>query len=233
MGNPRFTVPRHEKNLEFYIDRVLPTNLAHVYLQATTGQTVADFYRAVLIPMSVERVFGDELLERAYQDKDGVSTRDILLIACGYLTEAKAALTKGDRRTAWSAAMDAMSYCASAKNAGNYIQGLSGALAAEVEQAVSTSATRAAELRAAPYKEIGAEAVRIIRERGEGGETWKSATAAATEIRDQIRELAESKGTRFYADDGGVKTITGYLKSAPELEPYFLEKRGRPKKGCR
>lgn len=230
MNNPRITVPRDQKTLEFYLDKLLPINLSQAYLSITTGQTVTDFYESVLIPMAVGHVFGDELVERGYESKEGVTTYDILMIACGYLTEAKVAQASGDRRSAWSAAMEAMAYCASTKNAANYVNGVSDTIAAEVEQAVATAAAKAAAVRAARHKEVGAAAVRMIKEQGESGKTWISASAAAVEIIDAVNEKAGSIGMRFNADDGGLKTITKYLTSAPELACYFTQKRGRPKK---
>lgn len=230
MGSPSYNFPRKDKTLEFYINRALPTNLAHAFLQLTNGKTVGDFYRDVLIPMAVNRDFGDKLLERAYQQEDGVSLSDILIIACGYLTEAKAALTKGDRRTAWSAAMDAMSYCAHTKDASNYVIDLSGTFAAEVEQERKRMAARASEAKNRPYKEVQAEAIRIVQKMGQDGRTWSSATAAVIEIIDKLHKVASDNDLEFKAEDGGIKTIATHLRNVPELAPYFLGKRGRPRK---
>lgn len=105
MSVPQVTVPRDEKTLEFFLDRALPLNLVHVYQQLAPGKTFDDFFRSVLIPMSAERVFGDELLKQAYEHGNGIHSFEILLIACGYLNEAKVAHAKGDRRRAWSCAI--------------------------------------------------------------------------------------------------------------------------------
>jgi hypothetical protein len=230
MSNPQVTIPRDKKTLEFFLDRALPENLAYAYQLLAPGMTIDDLFRLVLRPMTVGQVFGDELLKQVYERGNGVDSYQILLIACGYLAEAKVAHSKGDRRRAWSCAMDAMCYCASAKNVGNYIQDLPALLTAEVDQALSKKASNSAKYRTEPYKDVGAEAVRIIKTRAEGGKQWKSATAAAKQILDAMFDLAKSKGVPFNATDRGLKTITGYLTDAPELAPYFTEKRGRPKK---
>lgn len=223
-------VPRNKKTLEFYLDKAIPANLAQVFLQLTTGETIEKFYHSVLIPMAAERVFGDELLKYVYDDGGSVNSIQILHIACGYLTEAKFVLAKGDRRGAWSCAVDAIYYCGLAKNASSYVNDLSAVIDAEIDLAVSNAAAKAADSRVAPYKDVGTEAVSIIRTRGEKGDRWKSAKAAATEILDGMFDLAKAKGTPFYATDRGLKTITGYLTAAPELGAFFTEKRGRPKK---
>lgn len=230
MGSPGYTLPRKEKTLEFYIDRALPTNLAHAFLQLTEGSTVEDFYHTILIPMALNGESGDKLLERANQQTGGVNAGDILLIACGYLSEAKAALKKGDRKTAWSAAMDAMAYCAQTKSASNYVMDLSSAFAAEVQQERTRMATHASKAKHRPYKEVEAEAVRIVLKMGQDGRTWDSATAAVTEIIDRLRTVASDNKMEFKAEDGGIKTIAGYLRNMPELAPYFLGTRGRPRK---
>lgn len=230
MGSPGYTFPRKEKTLEFYIDRALPTNLAYAFLQITEGKTVEDFYREILIPMALKGESGNALLKRAYQQTDGVNVGDILLIACGYLSEAKAALTKGDRKSAWSAAMDAMAYCGQTKNASHYVLDLSGAVAEEVQRLRTRMATRASEAKHRPYKEVEAEAVRIVLKMGQDGRTWDSATAAVTEIIDRLRTVAGDNGLEFKAEDGGIKTIAGHLRKVPELAPYFLGTRGRPRK---
>lgn len=229
MGSPGYTFPRKEKTLEFYIDRAIPTNLAHAFLQLKNGSTVEDFYREILIPMALRGESGDTLLKRAYL-QTGVSAGDILLIACGYLTEAKAALTKGDRKTAWSAAMDAMAYCGQTRSASNYVIDLSGTVAEEVQRELTLMATRASEAKHRPYKAVEAEAVRIVLKMGQDGRTWDSATAAVTEIIDRLRTVASDNGMEFKAEDGGIKTIAGYLRKVPELGRYFLGTRGRPRK---
>jgi hypothetical protein len=230
MRNPQIHIPRNKKTLDFYLDTALPANLAHVFLQLAPGQTIHDFYRSVLIPMSAERVFGDELLKLVYEQEVGVSSHQILLIACGYLIEANVARKKGDRRGAWSCAMDAMYYCAGARNAGNYVNDLPAMLAQEIDQAISDSAVKSAGHRSGPYKEVGAEAVRIIKMRGEGGARWKYAKDAANEICEEMFLLAKSKGVPFYATDRGAKTITKYLTDAKELSAYFTEKKRGPSK---
>ena len=99
-----------------------------------------------------------------------------------------------------------MFYCASAKNVGNYIENLPALLVAEVDQALSKSASNSAKFRTEPYKDVGAEAVRIIKALGEASNRWKSATAAAREILEVMFDLAKSKGVPFNATDRGLKT---------------------------
>ena len=67
MNIPKVTVPRDKKTLEFFLDRALPLHLAHVYQQLAPGETVDDFYRSVLMPMSAAQIFGDELQKRAHE----------------------------------------------------------------------------------------------------------------------------------------------------------------------
>ncbi|WP_156894642.1 hypothetical protein [Janthinobacterium sp. 1_2014MBL_MicDiv] len=229
MSIPQVTVPRDKKTLEFFINRALLINLAHVYQQLVPGKTVDDFYRSVLLPLVAERVFGDELLKKAYE-QEGIHDYEIFMISCGYLAEAKIALIKGDRRRAWSCAMDSMSFCSSAKNAASYVRDLDGTINAQVDQILSQNASNSAKHRTEPYKDVGAEAVRIIKQRCEAGERWDSINAAAREICSAMGELAISKGVPFYAQDGGLKTLSKYLADAPDLVPYFTKKRGRPKK---
>lgn len=228
MSRPQVTKRRSEKTLEFFLE-VIMENLFEIYTRENPGKDRADLRNAWLHPMRVINASGDALLVKAFTNNDPITSEFLFVLSCAYWIEAGAAL-KQDRETAWSYAMEAMFYCGTAKSSDSFDR-----LLPELDKNISSQARKATGVKAnnarnEPLREIGDEAVRIVRTRGENGERWLSHSAAAEAVAEEVKKFAKSKNKSLTASDGGIRTIRGYLKDAPELAVYIVPGNRRRRK---
>lgn len=172
---------------------------------------------------------GDAMLARAYANEMSIDSEFLFAIACSYWVEAGVTVPH-DRETAWSYAIEAMYYCGTAKSWDGFNRALpilSEKICAEARRVTSVNASDA---RKRLLAEIGREAVRLVRLRGESGERWINHLAAAKSVLPEVSRFASKKGQPFYASDGGARTIANYLKAARELNAY-IEPGNRRRRG--
>jgi hypothetical protein len=229
MKESQVKVAREKKTLSFFHEAIME-NIFQVYLLQFPDKNRATLQKEILAPMRRAKVSGDELIEQAYASGGGVTSYQLLLIACAYWVESGMAYSEKRFDAAWSCAMESMAYFGGAKYSDSFDRALP-ILQEEIGQHVMASkgAVGGAN-RNDPFQKIAAEAVRLIKHRGEQGETWSSYTEAAKAVLDDLQETIKLHIKHFTAEDGGLRTIAGRLCRAHEIEQYILQRRGRPPK---
>lgn len=226
------TVAREKKTFEFFGD-IIHLNLLQVFKQMFPDKGKVDMEKDFLLPMWTQCASGDDLLKSVYDKCNGaVDSFQLFMIACAYWTEAGRASKTGDPERAWSYAMDAMHYCASAKFSDSFDRLLPRLQEELQEYALFEKSSRGGSATNEAYRIIGAEAVRRVKARGEKGERWESYTKAAEAVLPELKDVIAQNIKHYTAPDGGIKAIAGRLIKADEIAPYITQKqkRGRPAK---